>query len=407
MGSYLKLVLSNKSRNPILENPLSNFAYALQSETTRKHYTRRLKAFFDFCLDGKKDLNSQAIHFVKKGKDDSWVYSQIVNFILFQKERMKKEEIAAGTVRNYIKAIKLFCEMNDILLNWKKISKGLPKEKQYGDDRIPTINEIHRLLLYPDRRIRPIVCLMISSGIRAGAWDYLKYKHIVPMERNNQIVAAKIIVYAGEPDEYNTFITPEAYQELKGWMDFRASYGEKITGESWLMRDTWQKIDTRYGNNIGMINYPKQLKSTGIKSLMDRAIRTQKLDVKLKDGTNHNTRREWKALHGFRKYFNTTLANAGIHQLTKEILMGHDIGLDKSYFRPTDSDLLKEYLKAVDNLTINEEFRLKQQVVELKEKQNEIELMKLKNERDMKNMRKEMQEKFRQIVLKIDSKKFI
>lgn len=156
-----------------LENPVSNFMYALQSQATKRQYPRRLKMFFDFCFTNKKDLDSQAIQFVKNGKDRSWVYSKIMNFISFQKQRMNKGEIAGGTVRNYIKAIKLFCEMNDMLLNWKKILKGVPREKQYGDDRIPRIDEIHKLLQYPDRRIKPIICLMISSGIRSGGFDYL------------------------------------------------------------------------------------------------------------------------------------------------------------------------------------------------------------------------------------------
>ncbi len=56
---------------------------------------------------------------------------------------------------------------------------------------------------------------MASSRIRVGAWDFLKWKHIILIERIGQIIAAKLIVYAGEEDEYFTFITPEAYLELE------------------------------------------------------------------------------------------------------------------------------------------------------------------------------------------------
>ena len=71
---------------------------------------------------------------------------------------------------------------------------------------------------------------MTSSGIRAGAFDYLKWKHIVPFfdEHDNQMTAAKIIVYEGDREEYFSFITPEAYMEVSSWMEFRASFGEYI-----------------------------------------------------------------------------------------------------------------------------------------------------------------------------------
>ena len=44
---------------------------------------------------------------------------------------------------------------------------------------------------------------MISSGIRLGAWDYLKWKHIVPIkDGKREVLAAKISVYASESEEY-------------------------------------------------------------------------------------------------------------------------------------------------------------------------------------------------------------
>jgi integrase len=137
----------------------------------------------------------------------------------FQLDRANRKEITGSTVRNYLKSIKLFCEMADLSITWKKISRGLPRAKNYADDRIPSIEEIRKLLEYPDRRLKAIIYTMASSGIRLGAWDYLKWGHIRPIEKDGKILAAKIIVYAGEEDEYFSFISAEAYKELKSWID--------------------------------------------------------------------------------------------------------------------------------------------------------------------------------------------
>ena len=61
---------------------------------------------------------------------------------------------------------------------------------------------------------------MISSGIRVGAWDFLKWKHVIPIENDDgrSVIAAKIIVYAGEPDPNYSFITKVAFNSLKDWM---------------------------------------------------------------------------------------------------------------------------------------------------------------------------------------------
>ena len=60
----------------------------------------------------------------------------------------------------------------------------------------------YKIWEYPDRSIKVIMFIIASSGIRLGAWDYLRLKHLTHIEREGKIVAAKIIVYAGDDEEY-------------------------------------------------------------------------------------------------------------------------------------------------------------------------------------------------------------
>jgi integrase len=116
----------------------------------------------------------------------------IIEFLQSLKQRVENNEISGATVRDYVKLIRLFCEMNEITVPWKKIMRGLPKSRNYANDRAPTIDEIKKITDYPDRRIKPIVYLMASSGIRLGAWDYLKWRHLVPIVRDDKIIAANL-----------------------------------------------------------------------------------------------------------------------------------------------------------------------------------------------------------------------
>ena len=114
-----------------------------------------------------------------------WAQDNILIFLDFHKQRVRQKELAAGTLKNYYRAAKLFCEMNDLPLNWKRITKGLPRAKNSSNDRAPTIEEIRKLVEYPDRRIKAIVYAMASCGFRLGAWDYLQWKNVTPIINDN------------------------------------------------------------------------------------------------------------------------------------------------------------------------------------------------------------------------------
>ena len=214
---------------------------------------------------------------------------------------------------------------------------------------------------------------MVSSGIRIGAFDYLKWKHIIPIsDEKGEILAAKIIVYGGDNEEYYSFLTPEAYMAVKDWMNFRSSYGEEITGESWIMRDIWQTTNITYGANLGLATYPKKLKSSGIRRIIERALWEQGLRKPLVNGSR---RHEWKAAHGFRKFYKTRTEQI-MKPINVEITMGHNIGVSASYYKPTEREVMEDYLKAIDSLTINGmKFRVEKEMKKLSEKSKENELL--------------------------------
>jgi hypothetical protein len=332
----------------------------MKAKETKRQYPHRLDVFLSYLgLEG--TIPEKCSRLSEIAKDANQLHVSLINFINYQKERIESNEITEGTLRNYIKAIKLFCSMNDILLNWKKIGKGMPLEKSYADDRIPTYEEIQKLLDHSDRRIKSIVLTMISSGIRVGSWDFLRWKHVVPIKRDGVIIAAKLIVKNTKINNrtYFTFITPEAYHSLKDWMDFRKLHGEEITGESWLMRDTWQKIDRNHGHTIGLANYPKKISSMSIRNMIYDAWKVQGIREKLDPGKK---RHEFKSTHGFRKIFETKCQSARVNHNFIKLLMDHSIGESQNYHRPEEEELLKDYLNAVDLLTINEENRLREKV---------------------------------------------
>jgi hypothetical protein len=362
-----------KGENKIDEsiNPYANFLYALKSLEVRRQYPKLLKIFLDtiqFELNKNSEERSYLL-FQQAILRRKWLETQIIRFVEYQKQRVEKKEIAAGTLKNYVKVIKLFCQMNEIenLVLWKKVKIGMPRVKEQADDRAPTLEEIKKLVKYPDIRVKPIVYTMISSGIRIGAWDYLKWKHVIPIDREGKVVAAKIIVYAGEPEQYFSFITNEAYNSLKEWMDYRASYGERINGNSWLMRDIWQKTHHRYSHRIGLAAEPEQLKSSAIKNMISSMWQVVGVRNQLDQGLK---RHEFKGVHGFRKFFETHCQLVMNHNNIK-MLMAHSLGESGNYHRPTETQLLEDYLKAVDLLTVNEENRLSKRINDLQEKNQE------------------------------------
>jgi hypothetical protein len=111
------------------------FLYALKAPATKEKYVQRLTKFLDFLgYQGTKEEKARA--FAAQAKADPvYAFNSILKFFQSKREQIDRREKAIGTVRNYVKSIKLFCDMTDLQIPWAKIIRGLPRAKRFADDR--------------------------------------------------------------------------------------------------------------------------------------------------------------------------------------------------------------------------------------------------------------------------------
>ena len=115
--------------------------------------------------------------------------------------------------------------------------------------------------------------------------------------------------------------------------------------------------------------HPQKIKIDAIKAIIIRALYEQGVREALPEGQR---RHEFKGAHGFRKFFKTH-AEQFMNHSNVELLLGHSAdALQASYYKPTEKDVLSDYLKAVDVLSIDyDKNTLTKQVAELAERNEE------------------------------------
>jgi len=306
---------------------LELFFQSIKSEETRKNYRNTLKSY------GYHNLTIT---------DAKTIEMQIINHII----KLKGEGKSWGVIHNHVSALKAYYQINDVVLNIRKIGKFMPEQRKVRKDRAYTHQEISKMLEIADSRLRVVILLLASSGMRIGAISLLKLKHV----QNYQIIA-----YEKTKEEYFTFMTPECKKAIDDYLDMRSRYGEKLGDNSPLIREEF---------NIRGI---KKAKHIATKTLQFKLYHLSK-----RAGTHNG---EVALAHGFRKFFTTQLVNSKINPEIREMLLGHKIGLASAYYRPTEEEMSQEYTKAVNNLTINEENRLRMKVEKLEVEKTDYEAL--------------------------------
>ena len=108
--------------------------------------------------------------------------------------RSDNDIISPNSIRRHIHALASFYTINDVveLINFKKLWRFLPENHKAVEDRAYTVEEIAKMLQTADERMKVIILLMASSGMRKGALEGLKLYNLEPVED-----FYKITIYPG------------------------------------------------------------------------------------------------------------------------------------------------------------------------------------------------------------------
>ena len=169
------------------EEEIDLFFHSLKSKETRMKYSSYLKKYLE--ITGIENPLSE--------RDPRLIERQIIDFII----KMKKEDKNWGAIHNYVAMILSFYKINDVILNTTKISRFMPEQRKVKKDRGYTHEEISKMLEIADERMRVVILLLASTGMRIGG---------IPSLRIRNVDENKVTIYENAKEEYFTFITPES-----------------------------------------------------------------------------------------------------------------------------------------------------------------------------------------------------
>lgn len=202
------------------------FVQSLKSPYTQKTYLYHLNKF---CAATKMDYD-KLLH--ESPKD---LEMKIIEYLV----ELKTNGKSYLTRQLALAAIKHFLAINDVVINGAKVSRFLGEKGKTVKDRAYTDKEIAVMLTKCDERKKVILLLLASSGMRIGALVGLKLKHIVKLQSG----IYKVLAYYGTNDEYVTFCSYECTLAIDSYLEFRQRYGEKLTPESPIIRDQFDRND--------------------------------------------------------------------------------------------------------------------------------------------------------------------
>jgi site-specific recombinase XerD len=356
-----------------------NFVQTCRSAETRKIYVAALHYYMDYLKLGHEEYDKLL------DKDTKLIQMDICDYITYLRN---STTLSSGSISTYISAVRKFYTMNDVTqLNWEKIHSFEPEREKKVEDRPYTHEEIKTLIENTSPRNRAIILLMSSSAPRVGALPVIRLKDLEPIDKYG---IYKITYYPqSKKFRYFSFCSPEARTAISNYLDHRKRWGERLTEDTPVFRTDFNARKTERSANS------KTLSTLRMRSIIgeiarDCGMRQVPTEPLFFDSSKNNKKKvrrlDIMSNHGLRKFFEKQAYSAGMDHMYIRRLMGQKSGLEDSYLKLSEEELLEGdnrhvgYIGIIDQLTIDDTHRLKREVQTLKIEKSKMERLEQKME---------------------------
>jgi integrase len=384
---------------------IGKFLEQYTKTATRSGYRSAVLAFLSFIYgmkrDGKKIIRTDEFNELEHLADRYFIEDRNYEADLIAFSKHCEAAYAPTTGTYYHSSIREFLTFNDVELTSKqkrnlknKITRGGAISRE--EDLTPAV--LRGLLTSCDLMLQTLILVMLTSGLRISEALSLTLND-VKISPDNQYATITLRgmrkgTGQGTKNAHGrtTFINRETVELLTRWMDVRGAYVAAKASRP-------ERFIPRAPDNGRIFPCCK----SNVESLMRTALKNSGMLQ-----TDEDTRRASIHPHLFRKYFITSMTNAGIPEKFVDFYAGHLGELDRAYQRQTTEKLLEVYLKGEPHLRVFDDSAVevaqtKEEIKDTKDKVRDIQLenlmmkSKLQDFDRMQSKMKEMEQRMQKL----------
>jgi integrase len=248
------------------------------------------------------------------------IESQLIDYVRY----LRNGGVAFATIQFLIAPIFTFYQLNDVILNRRKVQRYLGEYRRMVRDRVYTTEQIQQALATADHRMRMIILILASTGCRIGSLPSLTLRNLTKLPDYGLY---KITFYERTNNEYYSFTTRECAQTgIDTYLSYRQRCGEKLSFNQKTNR--WEPEDTPLirqsfdmNDSLQAARQVKPISLHGLRMALD--IHLTSCGIRQPEHPTEHNKRVRKSIalaNGFRKHVISTFIEAGLNHEIRELL---------------------------------------------------------------------------------------